>query len=150
MSAEDIGFPFAAQVARLRRQKEGRKDEQVGLITDREPQTWSALQWLGANREGWGIENGSHQRLDVTLNEDRCRVRNGNGLLVLGLFRRLAISLFIHWQIRQPKPHQKSLTDFQILMGGKQPQQSLLLPHLKTPKTPLRPSCIRAARRSPW
>ena len=136
MSAEDIGFPFAAQVARLRRQKEGRKDEQVGLITDREPQTLSASQWLGANREGWGIENGSHQRLDVTLNEDRCRVRNGNGLLVLGLFRRLAISLFIHWQIRQPKPHQKSLTDFQTLMGDNNLSNALSFLTSKHPKLP--------------
>ena len=117
MSAEDIGFPFAAQVARVRRQREGRKDEQVELITNREPETLSASQWLEANRGGWGIENGSHQRLDVTLNEDRCRVRNGNGLLVLGLFRRLAISLFMHWRGRQPKPHHKTLTDFQAAMG---------------------------------
>jgi hypothetical protein len=67
-------------------------------------------QWVG-DRE-W-----EHQRPDVTLNEDRCRVRSGNGLLVKGLFRRLAISLFMHWRLRQPKPHQRSLTDFQSLMG---------------------------------
>lgn len=136
MSAEDIGFPFAAQVARVRRQSEGRKDEQVGLITDREPETLSASQWLEANRAGWGIENGSHQRLDVTLNEDRCRVRNGNGLLVLGLFRRLAISLFMHWQIRQPKPHQKSLTDFQILMGENNLSKAFSFLTSKRPKLP--------------
>ena len=67
-------------------------------------------QWVG-DRE-W-----EHQRPDVTLNEDRCRVRSGNGLLVKGLFRRLAISLFMDWRLRQPKPHQRSLTDFQSLMG---------------------------------
>ena len=136
MSAEDIGFPFVAQVARLRRQREGRNDEQVELITDRQPQTWSASQWLEANRGGWGIENGSHQRLDVTLNGDRCRVRNGNGLLVLGLFRRLAISLFMHWQIRQPKPHQKSLTDFQTLMGENNLTKALSFLTSKRPKLP--------------
>ena len=46
------------------------------------------------------IENGTHQRLDVMLNDDRCRVRTDNGLLVPGLFRRLAISLFMHWRLR--------------------------------------------------
>jgi hypothetical protein len=117
VSAEDIGFPFAAQVGRVIRQREGRKDEEVGLITDLGPEELSASQWLVANRNGWGIENGSHQRLDVTLNDDRCRVRSGNGLLVLGLFRRIVISLFMHWRLQQPKPHQKSLTDFQSVMG---------------------------------
>ena len=117
MSAEEIGFPFAAQGARVLRQREGRKDEEVGLITDLGPEELPAPQWLSANRAGWGIENGSHQRLDVTLNDDRCRVRSGNGLLVMGLVRRLVISLYMHWRLQQPKPHQKSLTDFQSLMG---------------------------------
>ena len=117
MSAEEIGLPFAAQGARVLRQREGRKDEEVGLVTDLGSEELPASQWLSANRASWGIENGSHQRLDVTLNDDRCRVRSGNGLLVLGLFRRLVISLYMHWRLQQPRPHQKSLTDFQSLMG---------------------------------
>ena len=117
MAAEDIGFPFAAQAALLTRQHTGRKDETVGLITDLLPQQLPALQWLKANRQGWGIENGTHQRLDVSLNDDRCRVRSTNGLWILGMFRRLVISLFMHWRARQPKPHHQSLTDFQSAMG---------------------------------
>lgn len=54
VSAEDIGFPFAAQVARVLRQRKGRKEEEVGLITDLEPEELSASQWLKANRNGWG------------------------------------------------------------------------------------------------
>ena len=53
----------------------------------------------------------------MTLNDDRCRVRSGNGLLVMGLFRRLVVSLYMHWRHQQPRPHQKSLTDFQTVMG---------------------------------
>ena len=117
MAGEDIGFPFAAQCGRLTRQRRGRKDETVGLITDLGPDELSASQWLQANRRGWGIENGSHQRLDVSLNDDRCRVRTTNGLLVLGMLRRVVVSLFMHWRNRQRKPGQKSLTDFQALMG---------------------------------
>lgn len=117
VSADDIGFPFAAQCARVLRQHEGRKNEEVALITDLETNELSALQWLTANRSGWGIENGNFQRLDVTLNEDRCRVRSGKGQLVLGLFRRLVVSLYMEWRLQQPKSHQKSLTDFQSLMG---------------------------------
>lgn len=117
MSGEGVGFPFAAQCARVLRQRTGRKDEEVGLITDLESDELPAAQWLAANRQSWGIENGSHQRLDVTLNDDRCRVRSGNGLLVLGMFRRLVISLFMRWRQHQHKPHHKSLTDFQSAMG---------------------------------
>lgn len=118
------------------RQREGRKDEEVGLITDLELEEWSASQWLKANRDGWGIENGSHQRLDVTLNDDRCRVRSGNGLLVLGLFRRLVISLFMHWRLRQPNPPQKSLTDFQSLMGENNLARTMSFITSKRPKLP--------------
>ena len=117
VAAEDIGFPFAAQVARLTRQHAGRKDETVGLITDLSPGQLPPLAWLQANRQGWGIENGTHQRLDVSLNDDRCRVRSPNGQWILGMVRRLAISLFMEWRSHQPKPHFKSFTDFQAAMG---------------------------------
>ena len=101
----------------MTRQHRGRKDETVGLITDLPPDQLSASQWLQANRRGWGIENGTHQRLDVSLNDDRCRVRNANGLLILGMLRRVVISLFVHWRLHQPRPQHKSLTDFQSAMG---------------------------------
>lgn len=117
MAAEDIGFPFAAQAALLTRQHTGRKNETVGLITDLLPQQLPALQWLKANRQAWGIENGTHQRLDVTLNDDRCRVRSTNGLWILGMLRRLVISLFMHWRAHQARPPHLSLTDFQSAMG---------------------------------
>jgi hypothetical protein len=117
VAAEDIGFPFAAQAALLTRQHTGRKNETVGLITDLLPQQLPALQWLKANRQAWGIENGTHQRLDVTLNDDRCRVRSTNGLWILGMLRRLVISLFMHWRAHQARPPHLSLTDFQSAMG---------------------------------
>ncbi len=79
-AAEDVGFPFAAQVALLTRQHVGRKDETVGLITDLTPEQLHPEQWLKANPRVWGIENGTHQRLDVSLTEDRCRVRSTNAL----------------------------------------------------------------------
>jgi hypothetical protein len=117
VAAEDIGFPFAAQAALLTRQRVGRKNETVGLITDLTTEELSPLGWIQANRQGWGIENGTHQRLDVSLNDDRCRVRSTNGLWILGMVRRLVISLFMEWRGRQPKPHFQSLTDFQAAMG---------------------------------
>lgn len=117
MAAEDIGFPFAAQAALLTRQHVGRKDETVGLITDLPPNALDAAHWLQANRMAWGIENGTHQRLDVSLNEDRCRVRSTNALWILGMLRRLVISLFAQWRAGHRKPHHQSLTDFQAALG---------------------------------
>jgi hypothetical protein len=117
VAAEDVGFPFAAQAALLTRQHVGRKNETVGLITDHSPEALPAPAWLGANRLGWGIENGTHLRLDVSLNDDRCRVRHTNSLWILGMLRRLVISLYMHWRTRQPKPRDLWLTDFQSAMG---------------------------------
>lgn len=117
VAPENIGFPFAAQAAMLVRQHAGRKDETVALVTSLPPNTLNAQQWLLANRQSWGIESGLHQRLDVSLNDDRCRVRNANGLWVLGMFRRLANSLYMHWRSQQPKAQYKTTTDFQAAMG---------------------------------
>lgn len=116
-AAEDIGFPFAAQVALVARQHTGREIETVGLITDKTVEELPAERWIASNRLAWGIENGTHQRLDVSLNEDRCRVRNPKALLVLGMIRRLVISLFMEWRAKQTKPQHQSMTDFQAAMG---------------------------------
>jgi len=117
VAAEGVDFPFAAQAAPVRRQHVGRRDETVGLITDHSPQELPAQAWLLANRHGWGIENGTHQRSGVSLNDDRCRVRNTNGLWILGMLRRLAISLYMHWRGQQPKPRSLRFTDFKAAMG---------------------------------
>ena len=117
VTAEGVGFPFAAQAARLVRQHVGRDDEMVALTTSCSPQRLNAQQWLAGNRQGWGIENGLHLRLDVSLHDDRCRVRDPNALWILGMLRRLANSLFMEWRSRQPKAHQKTTTDFQAEMG---------------------------------
>jgi len=73
----------------VRRQTPGRQPETVALLTSASPQRLDAPRWLQLNRAGFGgIENGLHQRLDVSLDDDRCRVRHPNGMAVMGLFRR--------------------------------------------------------------
>lgn len=117
ISAEDVGFPFAAQAARLLRQTQGRQDEEVALITSAPAQRLSAPLWLKANRQGWGIESGLHQRLDVSYNDDRCRVQQPKTMLILGMYRRLANSLFMEWRQAQRRPDHVTTTDFQTLMA---------------------------------
>jgi len=118
VSAEEVCFPAAAQAARVRRKSGKRKRETVFLLTSREPDRLSPPQWLHFNRQGWGIENGLHQRLDVSMLEDLCRVRNRNAAWVLGMFRRLAVSVFFEWRHRNPRTAKYvTLPDFLNLMS---------------------------------
>ena len=133
VTPEQVGFPAAAQAAQLTRQTSGRKPETVYLLTSREGERLTAPQWLNGNRQYWGVENGTHQRLDVTANEDRCRVRNRNGVWVLGMFRRIAISLFVEWRSRDPKRKWKTLTDFYTAMDCENRRHGVLLTTAKKP-----------------
>jgi hypothetical protein len=125
LTGEQIGFPLAQQGALLLRQVKGRKDELVSLVTSAEPEKLPAQKWLQLNRFAWGIENGTHQRLDVSHNEDRCRIRRSNGIWVMGMFRRLSNSLFMEWRSRQRKPHHQTTTDFQALMAEEHRRRAL-------------------------
>jgi hypothetical protein len=133
-----VGFAFASQVARLLRQTQGRKDEEVALITSAPTSVLPAKLWLQLNRQGWGIESGLHQRLDVSYNDDRSRVQNDNALWVLGMFRRIANSLFVQWSSYQPRPDHVTTTDFQTIMAENHRAKALRLvlgkrPSLKNP-----------------
>lgn len=118
VSPEQVSFPFAAQAARLLRQTDGRHDEPVALLTSAPPDQLNAQQWLDLNRQGFsGIENGLHQRLDVSQNDDRCRIRLSPGMFVMGLFRRFSNSLFMEWRAYQPHPQYQTTTLFQAAMA---------------------------------
>ena len=100
-------------MARVGRLTTGRKPETVALLTDAPPELLDAQTWLRLNRAGFGgIENGLHQRLDVSHDDDRCHVRDPKAMLVLGIFRRLSNSLFMEWRSRQAKPQYLTTTDF--------------------------------------
>jgi len=94
------------------------KPETVHLLTSRPAQRMNATQWLYATREYWGVEGGLHQRLDASLNEDQCRVRDRNAVWVLGMFRRLGVSLFAEWRSRDAKRKHATMTDLQSNMGA--------------------------------
>ena len=139
VSPEQICFPLAAQAARLLRQSEGRQDEQVTLLTSAEPQKLDARRWLELNRLGFGgIENGLHQRLDVSYNDDRCRIGSSPAIFVVGLLRRIANSFFMEWRSQQAHPQHLSTTDFQSAMGEEHCRPAIRLifnkrPSLKPP-----------------
>ncbi len=128
-----------AQAARLLRQTPGRQDEQVTLLTSAGPDKLEAQKWLELNRAGFGgIENGLHQRLDVSHNDDRCRIRSAPAMFVAGLFRRLSNSLFMEWRSHQPHPEHMTTTDFQSAMSEEHGRPAIRLlfnqrPSLKPP-----------------
>ena len=117
-SAEEVDFPGVAQVALLRRHLRQHRPETVALVTSLPPHELNAAQWLKANRAAWGIESGLHQRLDVSHRDDQCRVRRPKSMRVIGMFRRLSNSLFLHWRSRQKKPRHKTTTDFFSAMNA--------------------------------
>jgi predicted transposase YbfD/YdcC len=53
----------------------------------------SARRFAQAVREHWGIENRLHWQLDVTFQEDQCRVRKGHADTNFSTLRRTALSL---------------------------------------------------------
>lgn len=118
----------------LLRQVKGRKDEWVSLITSATPKQLPAQKWLQLNRYAWGIENGTHQRLDVSHNDDRCRIQTSSSIWVIGMFRRLSNSLFMEWRSRQTKPEYQTTTDFQTVMAEDQRRGALRLVTSRHPK----------------
>ena len=133
VTGEQVCFPLAEQAALLLRQTEGRKDELVALITSVEPSRLDATNWLRLNRDYWGIENGLHQRLDISHNDDRCRVRNDNAILVLGMILRLSNSLFMQWRGFRRRPSHVTTTDFQSALSEDHHRPALRLALSKYP-----------------
>lgn len=53
----------------------------------------SAEQFEAAVRSHWGIENSCHWVLDMTFNEDDCRIRVGDGAENFAILRRMSLNL---------------------------------------------------------
>ena len=96
MTPEPVGFPGARLIARLQQRvrRHGKKStETVYLISSLTLEQLDAAGWLKHKRGHWVIESRRHHALDVSLDEDRSRVRQPNAALVLGMFRRLVVSV---------------------------------------------------------
>jgi hypothetical protein len=77
-----------------------------------------------------------HQRLDASAGEDASRVRTNNAVWVLGMFRRLSVSLFIEWRSRDPLRKWMTMTDFHAYMRRENQRRGFLL--ITSKKTALR------------
>jgi hypothetical protein len=81
----------------------------------------------------WDIESGLHQRLDVSCNDDRCTIQHSKPMLIMGMFRRLASSLFMEWRSHQRRPDHESTADLQCLMGANHAANAMRLITIKRP-----------------
>jgi hypothetical protein len=114
---EQVCFVAASQIGELKSSTLHKNGETTGktwpVITSADPKDWKPAALLKCRRKYWGIEAG-HQRLDITLDEDRSRVRTPRAMTVLGMFRRLTVSLACAWL---DNPHRRKLkmstSDFQ-------------------------------------
>ena len=132
-SAEQVDFPCLEQVALLRRHLRHHSPETVALVTSLPPEQLNATQWLRDNRAAWGIENGLHQRLDVSHLDDQCRVRQPQSMRVMGMFRRFSNSLFMHWRSWQKKPQHKTTTDFFSALNAEHHRYAIRCIHARQP-----------------
>jgi predicted transposase YbfD/YdcC len=98
VQAGELDWPFARQVFQLHRrfvQRTSGKvlEETVYGITSLPAEQADARRLLAINRGYWGIENGLHYRRDVTLKEDRTRVKIGQAPRVMAILNNLVLGL---------------------------------------------------------
>jgi len=86
-------WPDAQSIVRVCREtnEEGKKTKEVRHFISSLPPNVKRLAAL--IRGHWGIENRLHWSLDVTFNEDQCRIRQGHAAENAALLRRLGLSI---------------------------------------------------------
>lgn len=82
--------------------------EIVYLISSLTLERLDAMGFLKLKRGYWVIESRLHHSLDVVLDEDRSRLSTPNSAWVLGMFRRLTVSLALEWVAQQRTLNPKS------------------------------------------
>jgi predicted transposase YbfD/YdcC len=94
--AGQLAWPGLAQVCRLDRttRRHGNWVTEIEYAITSVPRSSAgAAQLLAWWRGHWGIENRSHYVRDVTLQEDACRIRNGQAPQNFAALRNVAIAL---------------------------------------------------------
>lgn len=95
---EYLNFPYVGQVFMIERitiyKKSGKISEDLAYgITSKTPEIASPQQVLQDNRGHWTIENKCHYIVDWNYDEDRSRIRTGNGPENITRLRRFAVGI---------------------------------------------------------
>lgn len=131
-----VSFPGAYSAARLRTRVRRRgkwTDKIVYLVSSLTLEQLQAEGMLRLKRGYWVIESRLHHCLDVTLQEDLSRVRSPRAARVLGMMRRVVLSLSSACVDRARKRNPKTkcntksfLQHFNSARGGAQRLHSLV------------------------
>ena len=135
-SPTQVGFVGAAQIGWLQTtvwEKGKKRSKDWGLITSADPRHWDVKQLLFGRRQYWQIESG-HQRLDVSLDEDRSRTRTIKAMTVLGMFRRLVISFAGAWLDPKRKRAKLTTRDLQRYLAAQNARHAFSLITSTQPK----------------
>lgn len=131
-----MGFPGARLAARLetrvRRHGEWSR-EVVYLLSSFTLEQLQAQGMLVLKRGYWVVESRLHHCLDITLREDESRVRSANAARVLGMIRRVVVSLanaaVDRARAQAPKTKHNTRTfqqRFRSARGGRERLQALI------------------------
>lgn len=93
-----LNFPYVGQAFVVEREsidkKTGKHSREIAYgITSRTPEQADPRRVLASNRGHWSIENSCHYIIDWNYDEDRSRIRTGNGPENISRLRRFAISI---------------------------------------------------------
>lgn len=100
MLKDYLDWPYLEQVFKLERRF---TNLQTGLVTTEVQYGLTSLtpaeagpeRLLALQRTHWGIENGLHYRRDVTLKEDRCRLKIGHAARTMATLNNLVLALIL-------------------------------------------------------
>ncbi len=136
VTPSQVGFPGARLAARLetRVKRAGQWcREVVYLLSSLTLEQLQAEGMLSLKRGYWVVESRLHHCLDITLQEDRSRVRHAGAARVLGAIRRVIVSLANAAvnQARTKNPKTKCNTasfqkQFRSARGGRQRLRALI------------------------
>jgi predicted transposase YbfD/YdcC len=98
MLKDYLDWPYLQQVFKLEYRRRQLSSGQVSVETHYGLTSLSAAQadparLLSLKRRYWAIENRLHYRRDVSLNEDRCRLRRGQAARVMATLNNLVLAL---------------------------------------------------------
>ena len=103
------------------------------LLTSLTKDQLDAKAMLRLDRQYWGIESGLHQRLDISAQEDKSRVRTPKAAFNLCLFRRASMSFAIHWIKRQKNKRLATTSGFYDAMRQNGFRKAISLVTTKNP-----------------
>ena len=112
---EYLNFPHVGQAFMVERitinKKSGKEFKDVAYgITSKTPALASPEQVLQDNRGHWSIENSCHYIIDWNYDEDRSRIRTGNGPENITRLRRFAVGIIKSKGVRSVAQKMRQLT----------------------------------------